>query len=313
MKILYLTPDFSNFYAALYDGMIRTVGKYADVILYGPGFENFNELGGSRDIIEVINRLYGGDQPDAIIEWDAEGTGWAGYFSNMEKVGCLKVLWSVDIHKDAGAQKVLEYIKNAGIGLILMTYDKRLETEAGRTFKSLGVPIEFYPFSINEDFYKPLNLEKKYDVSLLGNIAQSYYPLRARAQEILSRMGGVRFHSPNDGRFYREDFVRHINESRICVTCASSYKYSVPKFFEIPACGSLLMADAPRDKEFINLASGHNYAEVNEGSLEERVRYYLADENELKRVADNGRQWILKHHTHDIRAKELVEILGKYD
>lgn len=310
MKILYLTPNFSNFFAATYDGMINSIAPYCDLKLYGPGYKIFDDMGFSRDISYVINCIYDGEKPDVIIIWDKEGSGWAGDFTNIENYDCLKVLWSVDIHNDA-VPKTLDYIRKTGVNLILMTYDKKQITDSSKIFKTLGIPIEFYPFSIDPEMFKPMNLEKKYDVSLIGNMSSSYYPLR---NEFHRKLLGNEFsyHHPDLGIYVRDGFARHINESKICVTGSSSYKYLVQKYYEVTACGTLLMADLPMDAEYQHFIPEYNFIEVSPSNILSKAKYYLENEEEANRIADNGRKTILQYHTHDIRGRDLMEILKKY-
>ena len=310
MKILYLTPDFENFFAATYHGMIHAIEPYCDVIYYGPGHENFDDLGSSRDILAVIDKLYGGANPDVILMWDIEGSGWAGDFTNLEKTNSLKVLWSVDIQNDAVPHR-MPFIETLDIGLVLMTYDKDQITHSARTFQTLGCPIEFYPFSVDPDRFTPMGLPKKWDASLIGNMSSSYYPLRNAVHRALSGKP-LNYHHPTMGIFVKDEFARHINESKICVTGSSSYKYLVQKYYEVTACGTLLMADMCMDAEHQGFIPGENFVEISADNVVEKVEYYLNHLAERNRIAKNGRDLILQRHTHDIRARELMEILHKY-
>lgn len=310
MKILYLTPNFSNFFAATYDGMITAIAPYCDLKLYGPGYKPFDDFNSSRDILNVIKYLYGEDVPDAIIMWDIEGSGWAGNFTNLDKIDCLKVFWTVDTHNDA-VPHCLKYLKDAKINLILTTYDKAQESQYTKIFKTLGVPIEFYPFSVDPDIFRPMGIPHKYDVAVIGNMSSSYYPIRNRAHETL-KDAGYRYHHPFMKQYVREEFARHINECKICVTCSGSFKGLVQKYYEVTSCGTLLMADRCMDLEEQHFISGHNFVEINEGNILEKVQHYLSHPEEAQRIADQGRADILTYHTHDIRAKELIEILKKY-
>ena len=177
--------------------------------------------------------------------WDIEGSGWAGDFTNLNKTNSLKVLWSVDIHNDAVPHR-MPFIETLDIGLVLITYDKDQNTHAAKTFQTLGCPIEFYPFSMDETRFYPMGIPKKYDVSLIGNMSSSYYPLRNAVHKALFGKS-LNYHHPAMGIFVKDEFARHINESKICVTGSSSYKYLVQKYYEVTACGTLLMADMCMD------------------------------------------------------------------
>ena len=310
MKILYLTPNFSHFFAATYDGMITALDPYCDLTLYGPGYNNFTDLGSSLDIHYVIKSLYENNGPDIIIMWDPEGTGWAGDFTGLNEVNAFKVLWSVDIHNDSVPHRIKQ-MGEMGIDLILMTYDKDQITHAAKTFQTLGCPIEFYPFSVDPKMFEPMGLPKKYDVSLVGNMSSSYYPFRNIVHKALKDKG-INYHHPLMGINVREEFAVHINCSTICITGSSSYKYLVQKYYEVTACGTLLMADMCMDAEYQGFIPGENFVEIRADNVVEKVEYYLNNPGEAQRISQNGRELILQRHTHDIRARELIEILKRY-
>ncbi len=46
--------------------------------------------------------------------------------------------------------------------------------------------------------------------------------------------------------------------------------------------------------------------------LLEKVNYYLAHEDERKKIAEAGQKRTIKDHTYEIRMKELIDILNKY-
>ncbi len=310
MKILYLTPNFSHFFAATYDGMITALDPYCDLTLYGPGYNTFTDLGGSLDLKYVINSIYGEDHPDVIIMWDIEGSGWAGNFTGLNDVDALKVLWTVDLHNDAVPHR-LDYIENAGFDLVLMTYDRDHTTHSARFYRELGIPMEFYPFSVDPKMFEPMGLPKKYDVSRVGNMSSSYYPFRNIVHNALKDKG-INYHHPLMGIYVRSEFAVHINSSKICITGSSSYKYLVQKYYEITACGTLLMADTCMDAEYQGFIPGETFVEIIADDVAQTVEYYLNNPSEAQRIAQNGRDLILQRHTHDIRARELMEVLRKY-
>jgi len=311
LKILYLTPNFEGFYAPFFSQMMKGLAKHADVKFYGSNYPPFYELGGSRDILKIISHLYGGDEPNVVLQWDFEGTGSVGPMENMDRLHCLRVLWSCDIHKDAGSITCLDYIRKSGIGLILMSYDVERKTSSAGIFKGLNVPIEYYPFAVDPEIYRPMGLPKKWDVSLLGHMSSSYYPYRNLYDQVL-RDKGFSYHSPNTEMFWGQDFIRHINESRIGVTCTSSYKYPLPKILEVMSCQSLLMCDRPMDADYLHYVSGENYVEVGPENILEKVGYYLLHPDEAARISENGRKTVLQYHTDTIRGMELVQTLSKY-
>tara|TARA_B100000029_G_C17573486_1_gene957435 strand:- start:618 stop:1727 length:1110 start_codon:yes stop_codon:yes gene_type:complete len=56
MKILYLTPNFSNYKASLYQfNTYKYLGKYCQLILWGPGFQNFDQNLNLSDVVAKFN------------------------------------------------------------------------------------------------------------------------------------------------------------------------------------------------------------------------------------------------------------------
>ena len=56
MKLLYLTPNFSNYTASLYQlsKTYKYLNKHCQLILWGPGFEEFNQ---NLSLCEVVSKF----------------------------------------------------------------------------------------------------------------------------------------------------------------------------------------------------------------------------------------------------------------
>lgn len=320
MRILYLAPNFVNHFIVSWHGMVQALSKYAEVKMYGPWYPEFHKLNPNwepglpqtADIFQVIRELYGDGKPDVILMRDPEGSGWAGEIPRMGEVQCLKVLWSVDIHKDAVPHR-FELFNQMGIGLVLLSIDKELQTEGGGKWRSFGKPIEWYPMSVDPDYFRPLGIPKEYDVATCGSFASSHYPFRIFCHNAVLGCAGIRYFDPTKSEpVLFEEYVKLINKTKIFFTCTSTYHYPVLKFLEVMSCGTLLMADHPIDTGFMHLVPGWNYVEVSESNFVEKVGYYMAHDEEARQIGMNGRETVLKYHTHDIRAKEVVETISKY-
>jgi len=319
MKILYLAPNFVNHWIVSWHGMTQALSKYADVKMYGPWYPEFHKLNPNwapslpqtADVFQVIHELYGDGKPDVILMRDPEGSGWAGEVPRIGEAQCLKVLWSVDIHKDAVPHR-FEQFKQMGIGLVLLSLDRELQTEGGQKWKSFGLPIEWYPMSIDPQYFRPLGIPKEYDVATCGSFAASHYPIRIACHN-LALANGLRYFDPTKSEpVLFEEYVKLINRTKMFFTCTSTYHYPILKFLEVFSCGTLFMVDTPIDADSMHFVPGWNYVEINAGNFIEKVTYYLAHEDEAQKIAANGRETVLKYHTHDIRAQEVVGIIGKY-
>jgi len=54
------------------------------------------------------------------------------------------------------------------------------------------------------------------------------------------------------------------------------------------------------------------YDKENLNDLIEKIKYYLNNKEELKRIAKNGFNKLIKYHTSEVRAKEFIETCERY-
>ena len=50
----------------------------------------------------------------------------------------------------------------------------------------------------------------------------------------------------------------------------------------------------------------------NSEDLIEKIEYYLSHESEMKTIAENGFNKLIKYHTSEVRAKEFLETCERY-
>lgn len=85
------------------------------------------------------------------------------------------------------------------------------------------------------------------------------------------------------------------------------------KYFEIPACGTLLLGEPTNELASIGFNDGNNFVEVNKDSFSEKIGYYLKwpGKNDVNEIACNGRKLICEKHSWKIRIKELFNNIRK--
>ena len=180
--------------------------------------------------------------------------------------------------------------------------------------------VVWVPHSASPDFLVHYNEEPENALFLSGAVNESY-PLRMRVRAL--RDSGsypiVHHHHPGYGEFDFETnpsigrgCARRMNSYRAAFTDASEYGYSVAKYFEIPATGSLLLADRAVSGPLRSLGylEDVHYIGVSNEDLEEKIAYVLAENNhtELDQVRRNGQQLVWQRHkTHD-RARLIDEV-----
>jgi len=325
MKILYFMPKASMPYSASNIGMIFMFEKYADVKYYPPTLFDPSDLSkvGSIDVLDVIHRLYPNDYPDIIITWGIHTGGLFCTLKNFDLARCLRVVWLLEIHNDIMRPEVYEFLKKGGADLVLKSQDYSNTSEYGQRLKDLNVPVEWYPYSIDPELFYDRKLPKIYDVVNIGQRTTQHYPVRYRAHEVLSNQNEIKYLGSSSVVAYRgEEYARIINQSKIFLTDTSSFRFAIPKLFEVMASNTLLMTTAPRSAEILGLEDGVNYVEikdvapeasrVNVDSFMQPIRYYLQHPDEIAQIAQNGHDLVHSKHRHDIRAQETIKIFEKY-
>ena len=89
-------------------------------------------------------------------------------------------------------------------------------------------------------------------------------------------------------------------------------RYVVAKHFEIPATGSLLVADGAVAGPLrqLGFVEGVHYVPVSEGNLEERIRYVLDEDNapECDAIRKNGQELVWQRHQTKDRSRMIDEV-----
>lgn len=176
--------------------------------------------------------------------------------------------------------------------------------------------------------FRPISGPEKFDVILLGSTHYLQYPIRHAVKKGLPKLAAqkgwkylVRDRPPGvsstrkisdyeHSEYYAGDRYAEIMGSSKSTTFDSSiYKYPLVRYWEAMACKCLVLADTPLTAEDIHLRPGHNFVEVSVNNWGEKLEYYLENDSERERVIDRGYETVMKYHTAEIRARQLVDFL----
>ena len=84
------------------------------------------------------------------------------------------------------------------------------------------------------------------------------------------------------------------------------------KYFEAPACKTLLLAEPVPDILELGFKDGVNFVACDKTNFYEKAMYYLKNEKERIRITENGYKFIHDYHTDDARAKNFVKEIQEY-
>src|SRR5690625_2684790 len=152
----------------------------------------------------------------------------------------------------------------------------------------------------------------------MGHIARSY-PFRAAVREQMKNVKGFVYHKhpghlKKDRSLYiiDEDFGKEINRAKIFFTCGSVYQYPVMKYFEVPGCNTLLIAEKNQDLKELGFKDGVNYIAADQSNFYDKALYYLKNEKEREKIAMEGYKFIHQHHTHRVRAQQFIRYVEEF-
>jgi len=112
------------------------------------------------------------------------------------------------------------------------------------------------------------------------------------------------------GYFVGDKYHEALGSTRILLFGCSEFLYPLQKYFEGMASGALVMANEPANAEELHFEDGVNYVDISVYNWKKKLIYYAKHREEAEEIAARGRETILKHHTHDIRARDFIEMIS---
>ena len=190
----------------------------------------------------------------------------------------------------------------------------------GRYFPEFANKFRWLPNHVNLHEFKDYGLNKEIDFLLMGATLKKVYPLRAKiAQEMAGMKGfvhhqhpGYRDFAPDEGEYVGESYAREINRAKIFFTDDSIFKYPIAKYFEVPACNTLLLAPGSRELNHLGFVDGVTFVEINEHNYLKKAMYYLEHGDERLAIARRGYEMVRNNHSTPIRARQFVNHLRDY-
>lgn len=195
-----------------------------------------------------------------------------------------------------------------------------LQKHVIHTLKTGGLDVYLFPFSVDTETFKPSGRPRTAKVGFAGTqragnavSGGSVYRPREMAYDALHAYGYLANKTtPAGNRIEGQDYVNYLQEYIAYLSCGSIYNLTPAKMFEIMASGGIL---------FTNQTYGLNrlfpddaYITYNEtgSDIKEKIERLFSDVDYRNHIADTGLKCILEKHTHDIRIKWLLEIIGIY-
>ena len=237
----------------------------------------------------------------------------------LKDLGCRTVLFADDMHmlwgQESRRSAKLQAFSQCDVLLASYAYvfDEFYPELRGRK------TVVWTPHSASPDFGLPFNNDPENAVLLSGALGGLYH-LRLQLKELQKqgRYPIVQHAHPGYAENYDYDtdtrvgvgYARTINRFKAAFTDALTLGYVVAKHFEIPATGTLLVADGAVSGPLRELGFCENvhYIPVTAENLEEKIQYILDERNrvEIEEIRRRGQELVLNNHRTWHRA-ELID------
>jgi hypothetical protein len=164
---------------------------------------------------------------------------------------------------------------------------------------------EFMPmfFSPHERYMQlSLNNDPKMRCLLSGALNPNVYPLRA----FVNKKSRDVDHRPS--KYRGDSYAKLLHSYFCCVTSSSIFNCAVTKYFEIPATGSLLLANETADLKKAGFVPHRHYIPVTKKDVLEKISHCLKNPAEYDHIRREGMEFVRKYHSVVNRIDRLGEI-----
>lgn len=283
----------------------NAIAKYHDVVFSGQGHPlsitdalALWEKYGPFDVVTV------GENPRHIAK-----------YSNVGRLPFLKVCFTSDYFNDNVHQynKWINFNKIDVVFLASRNCQHRMNNLQMARVLSMDAETHWLPWHVDTEIFKPLEMEKVYDVMCVAGLYDPTYPKRRELMSIVDRMPyNTVTGSWTHGNFKQMRYVKVINESKIFVCVNGIFNEVTMKYTECMACGTLFMTDKPNDADHLGFRHGENIVFYRDfKDMNEKVAYYLAHDAKREEIAWNGLRHVVENYSMEQGVEKFTNIVKK--
>ena len=162
------------------------------------------------------------------------------------------------------------------------------------------------------------NKNPKMKCLLPGSLGLSIYPLRNYIKkhnekktidfgEKIPKKNRKRGTSP--WQYAGGNYIKWLNSYFCCVTSSSIFNYVVGKYFEIPATGSLLLANETEDSKRAGFIPYEHFIPVTKKNAISQIEKCLRDPKKFNKIRKAGMRFVKENHSVGNRFEQLKKII----
>jgi len=321
LRILFVRDDTFHYIAKIYWSLQNGLKQNCELVSYGINQDFYNPKIKTYD--EIIKLIYGDNNYPDIIITDFKSINYTFKYKISEKIknNCL-ITFILGDFWNTSTIKLKEISDKYFDFIITLFYD------SFSFHKTISNKFIWCPPSIDPYFFKDWNLKKEYLIGFLGrgcdNPKDFRYPERYKITQLLNQKYKNLFYTnkyPGWGYFKNkndlvgQNFSQAINKCEMFISTSGNLKHCNPKYFEIMASGSLLLAGDCNYLEKNRFTHEFNCIKFkDEKDLISKIDYFRIHKEQLNNIIYNGLSTIQKYHLGNIRAKNLIsEIKNRFN
>ena len=303
MDALFICHNYENRYNIGNQHFRMALAKRFDnAVFYGPGYQTFKQ-----PVDEVLESV----KPDVIFfmfptrdfERQEQYT-LHDYASNK----ATKVLYDTDAQSSIYDR--CEFANRNKVDHLFLGNNYQF-LDDHREMLNNSDSVHWLPFGVDTSYFRDFNRRRKKDVMFLGCTNETHYLNRVLMVAVMRRAFKDRFFFEPTNEINRHKYVETLNEYKIFTSAGDRYQGFFMKYLEVMACGCLLISQYSPCFRLLGFEHGRHLIQYNTyNELTERVDHYLRHNAERARIAEIGRNFVLRKHTWKHRVDEMMEILN---
>ncbi len=166
------------------------------------------------------------------------------------------------------------------------------------------------PYAARSEWLDAEEQDREFDIGWIGRLRGS---ICSRREHLVPQLAArYRMNPAWAGQVPEEEVLPTYRRAKIVVNIQrDDYRgwYNV-RCFEALAAGALLFVEQPTELEAAGFRDGVHFAGYrSDGELFAKIDYYLARDEERRRIADAGRELVRREHTYDNRVAQLLGVM----
>ncbi len=272
--------------------MQKSLERHGATTFIGTAWAARSGFAATSDVREIATALP--DRPDLYVYIDS-GEPW--YFPRgLTDLECPTACYLIDVHLRADA-----LLKQA----MFFDYAFTAQLDFVDRLRQAGHPqAHWLPLACDPDIHRPYGLPKQYDIGFVGSTRQGYERRRVLVERLARRF------SLSDYRrtYTPAEMARVYSESRLVFNCSLRREVNM-RTFEGPATGTLLLTDRIGNGLAELFVDREHIVMYDDAELVDIAEEFLGDDSKRERIARQGHEHVLAHHTYGHRVDTIMNTI----